>query len=375
MRTKSNKRKPTGYTRMTMKTLVALCFMLAAGSTLWGGEGTRPGPGQPRSGLEFLAGIAEFQDLRLKMTEEDLQEVLKKHKLRTRLNKSKDGKVNDYHLYTATGEHVIVMFRGGKCSGIQRMRPEPVTVLRLPDALPPSSADARSSKVFFGPDVQRTLRIAPGADASVFFLDIEKGEIKTCPFPVGVPPTGGRMFDGLSGEALKRQPDLAKWIVESGVDVAFVLRRKDWGMIGMVKPGFTVDSNTSGPNTDLNAGTACLAGQRDDLAWAEIQPPPLSGGWPVSKCHSYELRVSGSLHGSGYPPRNGYHWIHTASGSLAVLQLGGLGDAVPGLEIRYRIVQGAQAKAAAESKAREALKRPQATVQAATRPGKSPKKP
>ena len=225
---------------------------------------------------------------------------------------------------------------------------------------PVSSADLKVSKVLFGPEVERTVRLDKESAARVFFLDIEKGEIKTCPFPVGVPPTGGRMFDGLSEEALKRQPDLAKWIVESGVDVAFVLRRKDWGMLGMVKPGFTVDSNTSGPNTDPNAGTAGLSGLQDDLVWAEIRPPPLSGGWPVSKYHSHALRVSGSPHGPGYSPRGGYHWIHTASGSLAVLQLGELGDGVPGLKIRYKVAQGAQAKAAAESKAREALKRLQA---------------
>ncbi len=47
------------------------------------------------------------------------------------------------------------------------------------------------------------------------------------------------------------------------VDVAFVLRRQggkmQWGMLGIIKPGFTVDSGARGPTADRNAGTSHLS--------------------------------------------------------------------------------------------------------------------
>lgn len=77
-------------------------------------------------GLEFLAGIRQFRDFRLDMTEQKLREIVHIHSLEGHFHQKEE--IRTYHLYASegdVGENVIVMFRDGLCSGIQRMRPDP----------------------------------------------------------------------------------------------------------------------------------------------------------------------------------------------------------------------------------------------------------
>ena len=88
-------------------------------------------PGRDGSaGLEFLDGIPEFRELRLKMSEAQLREIIHRHSLTNLLAASRDDSGN-YHLFTRGGENVIVMFRDGECGGIQRMRPDRDTAEKL----------------------------------------------------------------------------------------------------------------------------------------------------------------------------------------------------------------------------------------------------
>jgi hypothetical protein len=76
------------------------------------------------AGLEFLAQIPELGALRLDMTEDDLKAILEKENLRATVSESERTKgERNYHVFAGNGENVIVMFREGKCSGIQRMQP------------------------------------------------------------------------------------------------------------------------------------------------------------------------------------------------------------------------------------------------------------
>jgi hypothetical protein len=102
------------------------------------GESTKDLRG--RKGLEFLAGIPEFRDLHLDMSERQLQLHIKLHSLASRFHE--EGDETAYHLYTEEGENVIVMFRNGRCSGIQRMRPD-----NLSAALRANSQRTENSKV------------------------------------------------------------------------------------------------------------------------------------------------------------------------------------------------------------------------------------
>ncbi len=73
-------------------------------------------------GLEFLAGIPEFAELRLEMTEEQLKEIIDRHELDVQTSRNDEENTSSYTLTTLTGKTVIVMFGDGKCGGIQRMR-------------------------------------------------------------------------------------------------------------------------------------------------------------------------------------------------------------------------------------------------------------
>lgn len=73
-------------------------------------------------GLEFLAGIPEFADLRLDMTEEQLKQIIARHELDVQISRNDEENTSSYTLRTISGKTVIVMFGDGKCGGIQRMR-------------------------------------------------------------------------------------------------------------------------------------------------------------------------------------------------------------------------------------------------------------
>lgn len=85
--------------------------------------------GESVGGLEFLAGIPEFRGLRLDMPQRQLRLHIKRHSLATLFHETDDE--TSYHVYTGQGENVIVMFRNDRCTGIQRMRPDRQTALKL----------------------------------------------------------------------------------------------------------------------------------------------------------------------------------------------------------------------------------------------------
>jgi hypothetical protein len=73
-----------------------------------------------RANLEFLSDVPEFHDLHMATTEEELEALITKNNLLVKVND--DSEQKSYHVYRQDGENVIVMFREGKLSGIQRMR-------------------------------------------------------------------------------------------------------------------------------------------------------------------------------------------------------------------------------------------------------------
>ncbi|EMI45530.1 M56 family metallopeptidase [Rhodopirellula sp. SWK7] len=74
-----------------------------------------------REGVEFLAGIPEFADLRIGMSEEQLNQVIAHRMLQVQKNSASDNR-RTYTLTTPEGDAIMVMFQDGKCSGIQRSR-------------------------------------------------------------------------------------------------------------------------------------------------------------------------------------------------------------------------------------------------------------
>ena len=64
--------------------------------------------------LDFLADIPEFNGFRLEMTEPELEEVISRNNLGVRVHKS-------YQVWNQDGENVVIGFREGKCTGIQRL--------------------------------------------------------------------------------------------------------------------------------------------------------------------------------------------------------------------------------------------------------------
>jgi beta-lactamase regulating signal transducer with metallopeptidase domain len=73
--------------------------------------------------LDFLSEIPEFHELTLTITEDALKDLAKKNNLTVQMSENKRDRT--YHLFRSDGENVIVMFAGGKCKGIQRMRKDP----------------------------------------------------------------------------------------------------------------------------------------------------------------------------------------------------------------------------------------------------------
>ncbi|MCA9175199.1 MAG: M48 family metalloprotease [Planctomycetales bacterium] len=73
-----------------------------------------------QKGLEFLAGYPELAELRLEMTHAEFMEIVSRRKL---IAESTDAG-STYTMPTGDGHTVLVMFKGGQCSGIQRLRGE-----------------------------------------------------------------------------------------------------------------------------------------------------------------------------------------------------------------------------------------------------------
>lgn|GEM_PF-6350023 len=69
--------------------------------------------------LEFLSDVTEFHQLHLDITEDELMSMIASNDLLVTVSERDDNK--SYHVYRRDGENVIVMFREGECSGVQRM--------------------------------------------------------------------------------------------------------------------------------------------------------------------------------------------------------------------------------------------------------------
>ena len=83
------------------------------------------------SRLPFLANIPEFHELDLTITEDALAALITENGLLVKITKNESSKT--YHIYRQDGENVIVMFKEGKCSGIQKMRRDPLGVPKSND--------------------------------------------------------------------------------------------------------------------------------------------------------------------------------------------------------------------------------------------------
>ncbi len=82
----------------------------------------------PKVGMEFLAEIPELRELShlgLDFTPAQLGEIIRSRSLAVSGAQFDTGDRKTYHIHTPQGESVMVSFRGNKCSGIQRMRPDP----------------------------------------------------------------------------------------------------------------------------------------------------------------------------------------------------------------------------------------------------------
>ena len=76
-----------------------------------------------RKGLEFLKRYPKFGGLSLDMTEPEFKALVKQNGLSINAE-NHDGRGASYWIATGDGNTVIVMFREGQCSGIQRIRGE-----------------------------------------------------------------------------------------------------------------------------------------------------------------------------------------------------------------------------------------------------------
>jgi formylmethanofuran dehydrogenase subunit D len=76
-------------------------------------------PRDPFAGMYFLDDTPEFQEINLAVTEEELDNIISKNHLLKAVSGEAGHKF--YRIFRQDGENVIVMFRGWKCSGIQRM--------------------------------------------------------------------------------------------------------------------------------------------------------------------------------------------------------------------------------------------------------------
>ena len=201
-------------------------------------------------------------------------------------------------------------------------------------ATPPAAGTAKAP--ILGPVVERAMQLNKPDVSQVFFLDLESGEVvasEAVNAPVAHPSFDGRFVS----DALAREPRLAQRIWKSGADIAFVLHPENFGMKGLVKEGFV--EGIDGLRKNPEAGTAAIRGLPESRRWEDIRIPQVNpDGWPAGMSGAHSLLVSGSGYfGAGYA--EGCYWLHTAQGSLAVLQLGGLGDNVPAVTVRYSLVQ------------------------------------
>jgi hypothetical protein len=73
----------------------------------------------PFAGMYFLDDTPEFQAINVAVTEQELEDIIRKNNLYKSVSGTAGHKF--YRIYRRDGENVIVMFRGWRCSGIQRM--------------------------------------------------------------------------------------------------------------------------------------------------------------------------------------------------------------------------------------------------------------
>ncbi|MFC1738438.1 DUF4019 domain-containing protein [Planctomycetota bacterium] len=130
------------------------------------------------NGLGFLKGIPEFRDLRLNMTEHQLVQHCTQYSLAVDYQKSNDE--STYHLYTETGENVIVMFHKGQCTGIQRMQPNSETAIKLFEEKQlngPKQTTAEQIEVGSGQEMNGDNLIVPGQRVGDFNLGMSKDDV------------------------------------------------------------------------------------------------------------------------------------------------------------------------------------------------------
>jgi hypothetical protein len=80
-----------------------------------------PPPAKSQATLDFLADTPEFHEFRLEMTEPELKEIISRNKLGVTITHS-------YHVWNQDGENVVIGFRDGKCTGIQRLQRHSIPV-------------------------------------------------------------------------------------------------------------------------------------------------------------------------------------------------------------------------------------------------------
>lgn len=78
---------------------------------------------EPEATLDFLSSVLEFHGFNLAMTEPELTNIVSQRKLG--VDVSADGDRTTYRVWNMEGENVVIGFRDGECTGIQRMRPDP----------------------------------------------------------------------------------------------------------------------------------------------------------------------------------------------------------------------------------------------------------
>ena len=110
--------------RYGLKTRFVFVFLVA----LLSAAGCRKPAATSKAKLDFLAGVPEFHDLELKMTESDLNKIIAQNKLG--VQSTAEGNRKSYWIWNEDGENVIVGFEGGDCTGIQRMRQDTTLIGR-----------------------------------------------------------------------------------------------------------------------------------------------------------------------------------------------------------------------------------------------------
>ncbi len=117
--------------------------------------------------LEFLSDVPEFRKLDLTITEDRLKQLVEEHHLVSRVTKNE--KQTTYTLYTPKGERVLLTFRDGECSGVQRLRADPDFVRNINLLVPPDAAPKRV-RHFAGLTTGNDVKIACSADGKLIAI-------------------------------------------------------------------------------------------------------------------------------------------------------------------------------------------------------------